>query len=132
VFSLAIVDLDRFKALNDSRGHHTGDKALKLLAEVLRENTRESDSIARLGGDEFAIVMPNTRAEDCAALCRQLTTNIAVRMADADFGITASVGHATFEQPPESSSAALHEADKAMYAAKSTGEEVRIRAGTPT
>ena len=126
VFSLAIVDLDRFKALNDTRGHHTGDKALKLLADILRENTRESDSTARLGGDEFAIIMPNTREEDCRVLCKQLSANIATRMSDANFGITASVGHATFEQPPESTSAALHQADKAMYAAKSTGNDAQL------
>lgn len=119
VFSLAIIDLDDFKRLNDSKGHLAGDKALMLLADVLRENTRESDSLARVGGDEFAVMLPNTGREDCEKLCQQLARNIAIRMAEADFGIGASVGCSTFERAPASTSAALQEADKSMYAAKS-------------
>lgn len=118
VFSLAVLDLDNFKDLNDSGGHHVGDEALRLLADVLREHTRKSDSIARLGGDEFAILMPNTREEDCNSLCDQVSGNIAKRMADAGYAITASIGSTTFERAPESTSDALQQADKAMYAAK--------------
>jgi len=122
IFSLAVIDLDGFKELNDSRGHHVGDLALKLLADVLRENTRQSDSIARLGGDEFAILMPVARNSDCTALCQQLSIRIAGRMIDAGFPITASIGHTTFEQAPESILDALQKADKAMYAAKASGK----------
>jgi diguanylate cyclase (GGDEF)-like protein len=118
VFSMAILDLDNFKNVNDSEGHHAGDKALRLLADVLREHTRKSDAIARLGGDEFAILMPNTREGDCNSICGQLSANIAKRMADAGFAITASIGCTTFERAPESTSDALQMADKAMYAAK--------------
>lgn len=121
VFSLAVIDLDGFKELNDSRGHQVGDLALKLLADVLRENTRKSDSIARLGGDEFAILMPVTRNSDSAGFCQHLSVTIASRMVDAGFAITASIGHTTFEQAPESISDALQKADKAMYAAKASG-----------
>jgi diguanylate cyclase (GGDEF)-like protein len=122
IFSLAVIDLDGFKKLNDSRGHHVGDLALKLLADILRENTRQSDSIARLGGDEFAILMPVTRNSDCTELCQQLSGTIASRMVDAGFPITASIGHTTFERAPESMLEALQEADKAMYAAKASGK----------
>lgn len=132
IFSLAIVDLDGFKKLNDSRGHHVGDLALKLLADVLRENTRQSDSIARLGGDEFAILMPVTRNSDCAELCQQLSGTIASRMADAGFPITASIGHATFERAPESMVEALQEADKAMYAAKASGKGRAVSLSFPS
>ncbi len=118
VFSLAILDLDRFKQLNDFQGHDAGDRALRLLGDVLRDTTRQSDSIARLGGDEFAVVMPNTPKTECASLCRYLSTTIACRMARANFAITASIGSATFEQAPDSVSTALQKADGAMYAVK--------------
>jgi diguanylate cyclase (GGDEF)-like protein len=119
VFSVVVLDLDRFKELNDSQGHDAGDRALSLLAAVLRESTRQSDSIARLGGDEFAIVMPNTSEAECASVCRHLSTTIGSRMALADFAITASIGYATFERAPASASTALQRADLAMYAVKS-------------
>jgi len=125
VFSLAILDLDNFKNVNDSEGHHVGDNALRLLADVLREHTRNSDSIARLGGDEFVILMPNTRQSDCESLCEQLCANIARRMANAGFAITASIGSTTFERAPESTSDAMQMADKAMYAAKAGGRTCR-------
>ena len=122
VFSFALVDLDEFKDLNDSRGHAVGDKALKILAEVLRKQTRESDTVARLGGDEFAILMPNTQAADSASLCQQLSVKVASRMADAAFPITASIGCTTFEQTPESTADVFMKADKAMYSAKAKGK----------
>lgn len=118
VLSLAVLDLDGFKALNDSKGHASGDLALRRLGDILRENLRQSDSIARLGGDEFVIVMPNTQETDCAALCQQLAATIAAQMDAAGFPITASIGHATFERPADSVEAALQKADDAMYAAK--------------
>ena len=122
IFSLAVIDLDGFKKLNDSRGHQAGDEALQLLAGVLQEHTRHSDSVARLGGDEFAILMPNTPRPDCATLCQQLSVHIANRMSAADFPITASIGCMTFEQAPDTNSEALRKTDKAMYAAKSGGK----------
>jgi diguanylate cyclase (GGDEF)-like protein len=122
VFSLAVIDLDGFKKLNDSRGHHIGDKALQLLADALREDTRHSDSIARLGGDEFAILMPNTLKPDCSSLCQQLSSKIAGQMSTAGYPTTASIGCMTFENAPEFTSEALQKTDKAMYAAKTGGK----------
>ena len=118
VFSLAVIDLDGFKKLNDSQGHHAGDLALLLLADILRNHTRHSDATARLGGDEFAILMPLTHSADCAALCQQLASTIALRMQERGFSITASIGHATFDQAPQTVLDALRIADHAMYAAK--------------
>ena len=117
-FSLAVVDLDRFKELNDSKGHEVGDRALRYLGNVLRESTRHSDSIARLGGDEFTILMPNTQETDCAALCQQLSAAIARQMKDAGFAITASIGYTTCNDAPDSVATAIQKADEAMYAAK--------------
>ncbi|MGH8370559.1 MAG: GGDEF domain-containing protein [Gammaproteobacteria bacterium] len=122
VFSLAVMDLDNFKQLNDSKGHRAGDQALILVADILREHTRNSDSTARLGGDEFAILMPDTLKADCASLCQKLSANIAVRMAAAGFATTASIGFTTFGQAPDSTSEALHKADLAMYVAKTANK----------
>jgi diguanylate cyclase (GGDEF)-like protein len=121
-FSIALIDLDGFKGLNDSMGHLAGDKALQLVGEVLSENTRQTDTISRIGGDEFVILMPNTEKADCEALCQSLCSKIANRMADASFEITASIGCTTFTQPPEFQSDILHKADKAMYLAKGNGK----------
>jgi diguanylate cyclase (GGDEF)-like protein len=122
VFSLAVIDLDGFKKLNDSKGHRAGDAALKLLADLLREHTRQTDLVARLGGDEFAVLMPNTQTGACLSLCRQLAIIVASRMSYAGFGITASLGCSSFEEAPESTAAALQKADSAMYVAKENGK----------
>ena len=118
VFTLAMLDLDNFKALNDARGHHVGDQALQLLADVLGDHSRQTDSIARLGGDEFAILMPNTGEEDSRLRCRQLGATIAEKMTEAGYGITASLGHVSFMTAPESTAHAIRQADDAMYATK--------------
>ena len=122
VFSLAVLDLDGFKALNDSKGHRAGDEALTLVAEVLRTRTRKSDSLGRIGGDEFGILMPNTRDFDCAAMLRDLCATVAQRTAAAGCPVTASIGCKTFRSPPDSTADALQQADRIMYEAKSGGK----------
>jgi len=120
-FSLAILDLDEFKALNDLKGHRAGDEALRLVAEVLRTGTRKSDSLGRIGGDEFGILMPNTES-DCASMLHSLCTSIAQRAAAADCGVTASIGCQTFWVAPENTADALQQADTVMYQAKLNGK----------
>jgi diguanylate cyclase (GGDEF)-like protein len=124
--SVALLDLDRFKEVNDYQGHAAGDRALKLIGAVLSQYTRESDSVARLGGDEFVIVMPRTQRAECAALCRSLSRAIIRRMTVADLSITASIGFATFEEAPGSVSMALQKADRAMYADKASRSRLRV------
>lgn len=117
-FSLAMMDLDGFKALNDSQGHAAGDRALQLVAEVLRGGTRQTDVTARLGGDEFMILLPSTSLDDAAAVCELLRERVARSMSDAGFRVTASVGCKAFAQAPDSVDAALRAADELMYEAK--------------
>jgi diguanylate cyclase (GGDEF)-like protein len=116
-FSLALLDLDGFKALNDSKGHRAGDEALKLVADVLRSRTRRSDSVGRIGGDEFGILMPDTGPE-CEPMLREVCAAIARSTRDADCAVTGSIGCATFRSPPEDPAAALQQADQIMYEAK--------------
>ena len=122
VFSLAVLDLDGFKALNDSKGHRAGDEALTLVAEVLRARARKSDSLGRIGGDEFGVLMPNTRDMDCTTMLHDLCASIAQKTAAADCPVTASIGCKTFKSPPQSSADALQQADRLMYEAKSNGK----------
>jgi diguanylate cyclase (GGDEF)-like protein len=120
-FSIMMLDLDGFKALNDMHGHLVGDLALRHLAEAIRNNTRRADSVARIGGDEFVVLMPNTPKVACDSICHQLRHAVAEGMRDSGYTVTASIGSVTFEEPPESVDAALYAADKAMYDAKQGG-----------
>lgn len=126
-FSVVLIDLDGFKSLNDSMGHQSGDKALVLLADVLRTQTRASDTISRIGGDEFVILMPNTPAADCETICQTLCNKISTSMSEACFAITASIGYTTIEHAPEMSLDVLLIADKAMYQAKTNGKDRVVR-----
>ena len=122
VFSLAVVDLDGFKGLNDTQGHAAGDAALRWVAEVLHANTRASDVVGRLGGDEFAVLLPQTQGDACARMLQQLCDAIAVRMTQAGFPVTASIGHLCFTLPPNGASEAMQQADDLMYQAKRSGK----------
>ena len=127
VFSLVLIDLDGFKAVNDTKGHSEGDRALVLLASILDANTRKSDLAFRIGGDEFVILMPSTEAPDCNKLCDALCKTIAEEMLRASFAITASIGFTTVESAPQFSIDILTIADKAMYAAKNSGKSRVVR-----
>lgn len=120
-FSLAIIDLDYFKQLNDTRGHDDGDVALQLVARTMEQHTRAADTLGRIGGDEFALLMPNTSQEDCDRVCTLLADRIALAMREAGYAVSASVGGVTFEHAPVSVIAAMRAADNAMYQAKARG-----------
>lgn len=122
VFSLVLIDLDGFKAVNDTLGHFYGDQALVLMAKILSYNTRTSDMVFRIGGDEFVVLMPNTEGADCKNLCDGFCRTIAEDMAKAGFAITASIGYTTVERPLQVILDILTIADKAMYEAKSSGK----------
>ena len=127
-FALAVLDLDGFKALNDSKGHRAGDEALKLVAETLRRYTRKSDTLGRIGGDEFGILMPNTQI-DCTPALQELCAAIACSTAAADCAVTTSIGCKTFRSSPENAVDALQQADRLMYEAKLSGKNRAEHAG---
>lgn len=129
-FSLALLDLDKFKWLNDSRGHNAGDLALRRIAALMTGSSRNTDAVFRLGGDEFAILMPNTGKQHAITHCESICQAICASMVTAGFDVTASIGVASFDQAPESLDHVVLQADTAMYAAKalqaSTGAVVGV------
>jgi diguanylate cyclase (GGDEF)-like protein len=127
--AMLMIDLDRFKRVNDTRGHPSGDRLLKEIAELLRRRVRETDVLARIGGDEFAIVLANTGVEEARSVAEAIATTIR-ESASLDNGepITASIGIAVFGEDPRLSPESIaSEADTAMYAAKDGGrDDVRV------
>ena len=113
IFSLAMIDLDYFKQLNDTRGHAAGDTLLRQAADTIQEACRASDVAARLGGDEFALVLPETNQFEAAALCERLRSEIET-LAD----VSLSWGVAEYPTHGVTSSALTRAADAAMYASK--------------
>ncbi|MFL6876040.1 diguanylate cyclase [Pseudomonas marginalis] len=121
--SLAMLDLDHFKRINDGYGHLAGDKVLKIIANVLRKRLRTSDFIARFGGEEFVLLMPHSSLSDALAVGEVLRAAIAAcpfHFKGEPVTITVSMGVAQF-LPGERSELALKRADEALYRAKAAG-----------
>lgn len=121
--AVLILDLDRFKDINDSLGHMAGDSLLAKVAEQLRGRLRATDTLARLGGDEFALVLPGCTTAEAREVAGELLDAIArqvsVRIAGIEHRVTASVGIAAFgTDGPRDADELLVEADLAMYRAK--------------
>lgn len=120
--TLAYLDLDSFKSVNDTRGHGEGDAVLGTVGSVLRRRMRAADLIARLGGDEFAILMVETGAVDAAVLLERLRRLIDETMRAKGWPITVSIGAVSFPAPPASLEELVRRADAALYAAKRAGK----------
>ncbi len=121
--SLAMLDLDHFKRINDGYGHLAGDKVLKIIANVLRKRLRPNDFIARFGGEEFVLLMPNSSLSDALGVGEVLRAAIEAcpfHFKGEPVTITVSMGVAQL-QPGERSDLALKRADEALYRAKAAG-----------
>jgi diguanylate cyclase (GGDEF)-like protein len=124
-FSLLIMDLDHFKAINDQHGHTVGDRVLKQMGTLLAESVRHEDIFCRIGGEEFAAIMreaDDAQAEQMAERLRGLVENSHVDLESGPLKVTISVGAATFDRDKYATAQALVEAaDQALYAAKRAG-----------
>ena len=119
--SLVMIDLDRFKHLNDSAGHDAGDDALRRLANCFRQELRGADSAARFGGDEFAVILPQAQAEGALIVAERLRLRIQ-EITIHNFGpLTASIGIASFPTHGRTRTDLFRAADSALYAAKRAG-----------
>ncbi len=124
---LAYLDLNDFKGINDRFGHATGDRALCLLADLLKKNVRSSDFVARIGGDEFIFVLTHTNFENG----RRRATAIGEAIAGATFSargcdirLTASIGVSAYDGDTKLDDI-LRKADEAMYEVKAAGKAAR-------
>jgi len=122
-FSIAIMDVDRFKQINDQAGHSAGDLALKRLATLIRENIRETDIIiARFGGDEFVLVMPETTISGGLVLLERIRRQVSKISIPGVDNPTISCGLTQWnETPPDTPKTIMERADTALYEAKETG-----------
>ena len=124
-FSVAILDIDNFKNVNDTYGHNVGDKALKAFAEVLRDAETDNIYVSRWGGEEFLVVLTGDNTYQRAkALLEQIridTTNIRISTDNEELSITVSCGIAKWQQD-ERASKTINRADSYLYIAKNNGK----------
>lgn len=121
---LAMLDIDHFKAVNDSHGHGAGDAVLTALAALIKKQVRQGDTVGRLGGEEFAILMPETgqaEAAVCIGRLREAIAALRVRTAKGAIKVTASFGMAALTPALLDIDAWLAAADGALYRAKRAG-----------
>lgn len=121
-FSVAYLDIDDFKSVNDRWGHSTGDKVLTVVAATIRENIRSTDSVARLGGDEFGLLLPETGFDAAEVVVQKVYQTLLSAMERNGWPVTFSIGVVTFRTPPESVDGMLKVADAFMYSVKHAGK----------
>jgi two-component system cell cycle response regulator len=133
--SVLMVDVDFFKRVNDQHGHATGDKALRLIADTLRSNTRVFDSLARYGGEEFVVVMPGADQDDAMLAAERLRAAVESAVFNVPSGerlpLTVSVGIGCAAGRTTTPDALLNTADAALYAAKAAGRNRVIMGALP-
>lgn len=132
--ALLYIDLDKFKAVNDSLGHHAGDELLKGVAGRIRRWLRESDTVARIGGDEFAVILPAIATrEDVSTVARKLIDALSAPFhlsgQNRETCIGSSIGIAIFPADAQEMDALVKAADAAMYSAKPQGNSFRFSPG---
>jgi diguanylate cyclase (GGDEF)-like protein len=132
-FSLAILDIDHFKKVNDAHGHHIGDEVLRWLARLVMGQARETDFVARYGGEEFVVIMPSTKGADAFRFTQRLVKIIAAtpfRWGQKSIKVTLSAGVAALTADVTSEEEMIRRADEALFAAKKGGRN-RVRAYSP-
>jgi len=118
--AFAIMDIDKFKHINDKFGHNIGDLVLKTLADVIKENIRETDCFARWGGEEFVLLLPETEQKGAIALAEKIRNAVEKKNFNLASNVTISIGVSTYKKG-EALESIYSRADKALYASKEQG-----------
>jgi diguanylate cyclase (GGDEF)-like protein/putative nucleotidyltransferase with HDIG domain len=121
--AVVLLDVDRFKSVNDRLGHAVGDEVLVQVAAVLRAEARVTDVVARSGGEEFAVLLPETGAAQAVAIAERLRSALSRRVSRPGVVLTASFGVAAWPHHGTEADRLLHNADRALYAAKRSGRD---------
>ena len=120
-FTLAYLDVDGFRVVNEEWGHTAGDQALRLIAATLRENIRSMDSVSRMGGDEFALLFPETGKEAARIALRKIQSRLAEAVGERSLPLTCTLGGVICVGAPQSVDDLIRRAEALMYQAKREG-----------
>jgi len=131
-FAICFIDLNRFKDVNDSLGHHVGDELLLEISKRLKSNLRKYDTVARMGGDEFALILRNVKPEKANTIAEKLLKEIEVpiQAGGHKLFVSGSMGIAMFPEHGDDVQMLLKKADVAMYAAKRGGSHLEFYSDT--
>ncbi|BBO81414.1 GGDEF domain-containing protein [Desulfosarcina ovata] len=121
-FSVMVIDIDDFKQVNDTFGHHVGDRLLSTVVETIKNHVRAIDIVARFGGDEFVILLVRTDERSASLVARKLQTQLLNNMRGKGWTVTFSMGLATYHSVPESVDETVRAADQLMYQIKHNGK----------
>jgi diguanylate cyclase (GGDEF)-like protein len=120
--TIAYIDLDNFKQVNDRFGHSSGDQLLREITNSISSNLRRTDIFARMGGDEFALLLPEANKEDAENVIRKIQSTLRAGMRDDELRASFSLGAISFAVPPISVDEMLRQADALMYTVKAQGK----------
>lgn len=121
-FTIAYLDVDNFKHINDQFGHPVGDDALRAIADTIKKNLRKIDVVARLGGDEFAVLLPETDNKDSTKAIEKIQEAFIQNTALKEYAITFSIGVLTCDKNPPSMDKMMKSVDSLMYSVKKLGK----------
>ena len=121
-FTVAYLDADDFKGINDRFGHTVGDNLLRVVAGVVGGNIRSTDLVARIAGDEFTLLMPETGRKEAEMVMSRVSTALAAAMESNGWPVTFSMGVVTYASPPDTVNALVKIADDVMYSVKRNGK----------
>jgi diguanylate cyclase (GGDEF)-like protein len=121
-FSLAYIDLDEFKGINDNLGHSTGDRVLRSVTDNILAQIRSTDTLARMGGDEFTLLLPETGQDAAKTVITRLHSNLLNEMLKHGWMVTFSIGVVTYHTVPKTVDEMVKTADGAMYTVKTSNK----------